>query len=33
MLSTFAVFLICTVAVAVFGMKMTAKSENNETDG
>ena len=31
--STFAVFLLCTVAVAAFGMKMSAKSENNETDG
>ena len=31
--STFAVFLLCTVAVAAFGMKMSAKSKNNETDG
>ena len=31
--STFAVFLLCTVAVAAFGMKMSAKSENNETNG
>ena len=31
--STFAVFLLCTVAVAGVGMKMSAKSENNETKG
>ena len=31
--STFAVFLLCTVAVAAFGMKMSAKKENNETNG
>ena len=31
--STFAVFLLCTVVVAAFGMKMSAKSENNVTDG
>lgn len=31
--STFAVFILCTTAVAVFGMKISAKSENNETNG
>ena len=31
--STFAVFLLCTVAVAGFGMKISANSENNETKG
>ena len=31
--STFAVFLLCTVAVAAFGIKMPAKTENNETKG
>ena len=31
--STFAVFLLCTVAVAGFGMKISANSENNEIKG
>ena len=31
--STFAVFLLCTLVVAGFGMKSSANSENNEIKG